>query len=134
MTTARSVLYIDDDHDDIEIITAALRQADPNLHIQIAENGMAALEYLYDAKENEKPLPGLIILDINMPYLDGAATFEKIRQDPFLNNLPLFIFTSSENPNDAAFFKAKGVELLHKPHNISNIHAIVSQMLQACKR
>jgi CheY-like chemotaxis protein len=133
MTNSRTVLYIDDDHDDIEIITAAIRQADPNLNIQVAENGMAALEYLNAAKENEKPLPSLIILDINMPYLDGAATFEKIRQDPFMKELPLFIFTSSENPNDAAYFKAKGVELIHKPHNISNIHATISQMLQACK-
>ena len=129
MDITRSILYIDDDHDDIEIISAAIKQADPFATVRISENGIAALEYLFAAKGNKEKLPDLIILDINMPYLDGAATFDKIKEDPILKEIPLVIFTSSENPNDVVYFRSKGVELIHKPHNISNIQTIISQMI-----
>ena len=122
-------MYIDDDHDDIEIISAAIKQADPSATVRIAENWIAALEYLFAAKGNKEKLPDLIILDINMPYLDGAATFHKIKEDPILKEIPLVIFTSSENPNDVVYFRSKGVELIHKPHNISNIQTIIGQMI-----
>jgi len=78
--------------------------------------------------------PCLIVLDINMPYLNGRETFEKLRANPVLKDIPVVIFTSSENPADKALFKSFGIELITKPSNISFMNEIASRMIYSCEK
>ena len=77
-------------------------------------------------------MPCLIVLDLNMPYLDGKKTFEKIKTNPALENIPVVIFTSSQNPNDKNFFNNAGIELITKPYDFSFMHSIAQRLLNHC--
>lgn len=125
----KTILYVDDDEDDRDILFQVMSEVSPDVGVVLAEDGLSALHYLNTQKEHNAQLPGLIVLDINMPYLDGRQTLEKIRSNPGLKNIPIIIFTSSENPQDKALFNSLGVELITKPDNIQYMNGVVSYMI-----
>lgn len=125
----KTILYVDDDEDDRDILSHAIRAISPDVGLVLAGDGLSALDYLNRQKECNAQLPGLIVLDINMPYLDGRQTLEKIRSNPALQNIPIIIFTSSENPQDKALFNSLGVELITKPDNIHYMNRVASYMV-----
>ena len=98
----------------------------------LAENGLKAIDYLQSVQQPENELPRLIVLDLNMPFLDGKGTFEKIKMHPLFNNIPVVIFTSSQNPHDKTFFNNAGIEFITKPSNFSLMHNIAKHMLDHC--
>ena len=128
----KTILYVDDDEDDRELFSKAIQSADPAINVVLAENGLKAINYLDTVGQPEKKLPCLIVLDLNMPYLDGKKTFERIKTNPGLENIPVVIFTSSQNPNDKNFFSNAGIELITKPYDFSFMHAIALRMLNHC--
>ena len=122
----RSILFVDDDEDDIEIFSDALRNLDPGVEITVAENGLRALDLL----NNKRPC--LIVLDLNMPFLDGKQTFEKIKANPRLEDVPIMIFTSSINPADRTMFDKLGISFITKPDTVAGIDHAVAAMLDHC--
>jgi len=122
----KSIMFVDDDQDDVEIFSDALRNLDPGVEITVAENGLKALDLL-----NNK-LPGLIVLDLNMPFLDGKQTFEKIKANPKLGDVPIIIFTSSVNPADRMMFDTLGISFITKPDTVAGIDTVVGVMLDHC--
>jgi CheY-like chemotaxis protein len=127
-----TVLYVDDDADDREFLSEAINEVNPAAHVIQAENGMEALDYLTALRNNPRDLPCLVVLDINMPVLDGRQTFQKIKSDPALSNLSIIVFTSSENPEDKAMFQSQGVEMITKPSSVSLFSNIAMRMLSHC--
>ena len=126
MCMTKSIMFVDDDQDDVEIFSDALRNLDPGVEITVAENGLKALDLL-----NNK-LPGLIVLDLNMPFLDGKQTFEKIKANPKLGDVPIIIFTSSVNPADRMMFDTLGISFITKPDTVAGIDTVVGVMLDHC--
>ena len=117
---------MDDDQDDIEIFSDALRNLDPAVEITVAENGVKALDLL----NNKRPC--LIILDLNMPFLDGKQTFQKIKANPKFEDVPIIIFTSSVNPADRTMFTTLGISFITKPDTVAGIDLAVAAMLDHC--
>jgi CheY-like chemotaxis protein len=128
----KTILYVDDDEDDREIFTEVIKEEDPNINLVLAENGLKAKDYLQSVQQPKNELPCLIVLDLNMPFLDGKATFEKIQMHPVFKNIPVVIFTSSQNPHDKIFFNNAGIEFITKPSNFSFMLNIAKQMLNHC--
>lgn len=124
------ILYVDDDEDDREFLTAAVSKANPDVQVKLAENGLQALEYLYAARNNG--LPCLIVLDLNMPFLDGRETCRRIKTDEVLKNVPLVIFSSSEKPDDKKAFNQQGIEYFTKPIHVAQIHEVAVHMVSIC--
>ncbi|HVK97864.1 MAG TPA: response regulator, partial [Flavisolibacter sp.] len=89
------ILYIDDDADDRQFLAEAIKMVNPTVEVVCAENGIKGLDYLNTVKKTDAELPSLIVLDINMPYLDGKETFHTIRKDPELGTIPIVVFNSS---------------------------------------
>src|ERR1700709_1687352 len=112
--TEKIILYVDDDEDDRELFAEMMKEQNTGINLVFAENGLKAIDYLQSVQQPEKELPCLIVLDLNMPYLDGKKTFEKIKNNPAFENIPVIIFTSSQNPHDKTFFKNAGIELITK--------------------
>lgn len=123
-----TILYVEDDEDDREFLSDAVKKADPAVDIIIAADGQQAMDYL-NKLDHEVKHPSLIVLDINLPFIDGKEVFKKIRQNSFLNAIPIIVFSSGEHPADKALFNELGIEYIIKPTRVSNMGEIANHML-----
>jgi CheY-like chemotaxis protein len=129
----RTVLCVDDDPDDHELVCNTISDIDPSVKVVHAADGAEALSYLIKAKE-EAALPCLVILDINMPRMDGKQTLAALKKDQQLSDLPVVVFSTSKNPMDEMFCARYGVELVTKPSNMRNMQLEVKRLLQHCRK
>lgn len=127
----RIVLCVDDDADDRELICDTINEIDPSFAVVHAANGVEAIEYLSKAKLADD-LPCLVLLDINMPKMDGRETLAEIKKDDRLNELPVVVFSTSSNPLDKLFCSRYNVELVTKPSHLIEIRAEIKKLLQYC--
>ena len=127
----RTVLCVDDDPDDREIVCYTISEIDPSLQVAHASDGVEALNYLLKAKE-ENSLPCLVILDINMPRMDGKQTLAEIKQDTDLSKLPVVVFSTSNNSEDRKYCDRYGVQLVTKPATMHTMQHEVKRLLQPC--
>lgn len=122
------VLFVDDDPDDLMLIRQVLEELSLNLSIHEVHNGREALEYLEKAREREQ-LPSLIVLDINMPVMDGKETLSIIRQIPAYQDIPTVMFTTSNSDLDRLFFRKYKVEMITKPPNYDQLKEAIKRVL-----
>jgi CheY-like chemotaxis protein len=97
MNDNKPVLLVEDDKVDALIVKRAFQ--DLNIHNAIiyADNGEEALNYLINDK-NDKPC--LILLDINMPKMNGIEFLKELRKDESITNIPVVVMTTSRNEGD----------------------------------
>lgn len=129
----RTILYVDDDPDDRDIFFQAVKGINPQVNVVFAENGVQALDYLHAALSSAARLPCLMVLDINMPVLDGKETFQRVQKDERLQSLPVIVFTSSQKPADKQLFNSMGIELIVKPSNMDYMNNIANRMVGFCR-
>ena len=127
----RHILWADDDIDDLMLMRHVLQDLGDSYEITEVHNGQEALEYLAAAKTN-KTLPCLIILDMNMPVLDGKETLAQLKQDPELNQIPVVFFTTSNSQMDKLYCKHQGVEMITKPPQYASLKEAVLKLLNYC--
>jgi CheY-like chemotaxis protein len=122
------VLYADDDIDDKTWVSEACKAINCSLHIEFVENGREALEYLEKAS-TKREVPSLIVLDLNMPELDGRQTLKRLKADTRFENIPVVIVTTSANRIDMDVCKRLGASLyLTKPDTHSEWQNIIRQL------
>ena len=86
------VLIVEDNPGDAYMLNEMLRDLKMNLSISVAEDGQEALDILNDQKAR---MPGLIILDLNMPRVNGFEVLEFMRSSPTLRSIPVVVMTGS---------------------------------------
>lgn len=91
-----SVLLVDDDVGDIELITETMALAKLAVNLEVAQDGYQALEYL---RQTESP-PDLILLDLNMPRMDGRALLAELKVDEVYRHVPVVVLTTSDADED----------------------------------
>lgn len=126
-----TILYVEDDLDDLFIVQQAFEKYDGSIAVLHAENGFKALEYL-SQRAAAGPLPCLIILDMNMPGMDGRETLIRIRQSEYLKDIPIVIFTTSSSKADMEFAKNWGSEFITKPLVYTELEALIEKFVQKC--
>jgi two-component system response regulator len=98
------ILMADDDADDRLLTEEALVESRVLNELHFAEDGVELLEYLKGenvyADRSQYPLPGLILLDLNMPKKDGREALAEIKDDPVLRRIPVVILTTSKAEED----------------------------------
>ncbi|HZG00086.1 MAG TPA: response regulator [Chitinophagales bacterium] len=125
------VLLAEDDDDDKEFIKLAFEKASATHRLHIADNGQEALNYLLPLPEND--LPCLIVLDLNMPVLNGLQTLEALNKIPKFQKIPVVIFSTSDSIEDKNRCLSKGAaDYLVKPSNMTEIVESVNSMLRYC--
>lgn len=92
-----NILLIEDDEVDILNIKRALKANNLSNNLQIARNGLEGLELIQD---KSIPDPKVILLDINMPKMNGIEFLQELRQMEKYKQLPVFIMTTSNDDND----------------------------------
>jgi len=120
--TARPLLVVDDDADLREAITDVLRDA--GYEVLVASNGRQALEVL----ARSSPLPGLVLLDMMMPVLDGAGFLAELGHHPEWAGVPVVVFSASATPNIQEL-GARG--WIRKPVDLEALLEVVGQHAQA---
>ena len=127
MNKHKKVLYADDDLDDKAWVSEACRALACALDIHFVENGREAMEYLSVC--SGESLPGLIVLDLNMPELDGRQTLKRIKDDPRYQEIPVLIVTTSTNALDKDICNRLGASLyLTKPDTHHEWQGIIREM------
>jgi CheY-like chemotaxis protein len=97
MVLYKKILLADDDEDDQHLFAAALNEIDKSIECEFTLNGSKTLQALKRATQ----LPDVVFLDLNMPYMNGFECLRRIKKDIRLSALPIVIFTTSKNPEDA---------------------------------
>jgi len=101
MTKPLRVLLVEDNDGDVEMTERAFRDDAPACAISVANNGVEALQFLSkQGTFSEAPTPNLILLDLNMPRMDGKTFLDCVKSDPKLKAIPVVMFTSSQSEND----------------------------------
>lgn len=93
---SQPILIVEDSIDDFEAAKRAFGKANLNNPIKHAMSGEEALTYL----RSESVHPGIILLDLNMPGLDGRKTLEIIKRTPELKKIPVVVLTTSDDERD----------------------------------
>lgn len=88
------ILSADDDQDDCLLIERVLRRRMDDLRLEFVHDGVQLLARL-DRKAGDRP--DLILLDLNMPLMDGRESLKRIKSDPRLRHIPVMIFTTSSS-------------------------------------
>ncbi len=103
-STPITILMADDDEDDIMFAHKALTECRLANDFHAVRNGEELLDYLYRRGQYQKltdsPRPGLILLDLNMPLMDGREALKEIKSDPNLRSIPIVVLTTSSAEED----------------------------------
>ena len=95
------VLLVEDNHHDVILTKQAFKQARVAIHLHHVKNGQDCMAFLRREPPYENsPSPDLILLDLNLPIMDGREVLEAISKDEALNHLPVVILTTSEDEKD----------------------------------
>jgi two-component system, chemotaxis family, response regulator Rcp1 len=96
-----NILLVEDNDDDVELIQRALAGGTGRYKLSMARSGFHALDYLHQrGKFAEAPRPDVILLDINMPGMDGKQLLANLKQDPVLRFIPVVMLSSSTSSED----------------------------------
>jgi two-component system, chemotaxis family, response regulator Rcp1 len=114
------VLFIEDDLGDVELMVSALKRGEISVNLSVVRDGEEGLAYL----KNKEPYPHvkrpeLIILDLNLPRMDGREVLKAVKRDESLKSIPIVVLTTSDSESDikeayrlgANCFVTKPVEL-----------------------
>lgn len=101
MQAPLEILLVEDNEGDVQLTKQAFRAAKPSCNISVAHDGVEALDLLRQRGEfTNPPIPQLILLDLNMPRMDGRQFLEAVKSDEVLRAIPVIMLTSSRSPND----------------------------------
>jgi chemotaxis family two-component system response regulator Rcp1 len=103
MTLLRPVkiLLVEDNPGDVRLTIESLKEAKVHNHLYVVTDGVAAMDFLYRRGEYADAVrPDLILLDLNLPRMDGREVLAEIKEDASLRRIPVVILTTSESEED----------------------------------
>lgn len=126
------ILIVDDDAEDLAIITDAINRIHQSNITITTENGALALDLLHEFEKNDQ-LPCLIVLDLNMPRMNGKQTLEQLKNHPRFCRIPVIIYSTSINPQEKEACLLLGARAyITKPISYSECIATAKIFIQYC--
>ena len=120
------ILLVEDDEADIMLAQRAFERANIWNKMDVVRSGQEALDYIYNegafTDRTKYPRPGLILLDLNLPGIDGREVLDKLHKDSHMKTIPIVIISTSDYERDIEFGRAREVQhYLIKPIQVDNI-------------
>jgi two-component system response regulator len=111
------VLIVEDNEPDVTLARESFREAQHPVRLHHVSNGVECMEFLYKrGKYIDAPTPDLILLDLNMPVMDGREVLAELVKDDELNHLPVVILTTSNKDRDVLdMYKLRCSSYVRKP-------------------
>lgn len=101
MSGRPALLVVEDDRDEVDVALRALQQAGFDAPVEVARDGVEALEVLgLDEGGADPPLPRVVFLDLKMPKIDGWEVLRRIREHPRTADVPVVVLSSSDRRED----------------------------------
>ncbi len=124
------ILMAEDDPDDRLLASEALRESKVANELHFVEDGEELMDYLHRHGKytglSKQPLPGLLLLDLNMPRKDGREALKEIKSDPLLRRLPVIVLTTSQAEEDVLRSYDLGVNsFIRKPVTFDRLVEVV---------
>ncbi|KYG82249.1 response regulator [Roseivirga echinicomitans] len=117
-----NILLVEDNESDIMLIRLALEDVEIVRSLTAVNNGHEALQYL---TKEDTILPDLILLDINMPVMDGLEALEKIKANDSIKQIPVIMLTTSSRKEDIIkSYKAHSNSYIIKPNDITGLDKV----------
>jgi len=126
------ILLAEDDDDDFFLTCEALKENRLRNEISRVKDGEELMEYLLHKGEfvrSAPPEPSLILLDLNMPRMDGREALRAIRSNPQFSNIPIVVLTTSSSEDDLRAARAAGCnDFVTKPATFSGLVDIAREI------
>ena len=117
------ILCVDDDKDDCELLNEAIKNGGHSTPIKFLHSGEDALTFLKKA-EQENRLPKLLILDVNMPKMNGLQVLTEIRKT-LPSYVPVLFLTTSPGDNEVTFSENNNAAIMAKPTSANGFQSVV---------
>ena len=129
---SRYIIFADDDADDLELITGFFKHYNRNINVLEFKDGKEVIKFLDDfASQSSTPL--LIVLDINMPRLNGKETLAAIRKHQKYQYIPVVIYTTSTNIQDEQYCRELGASWVTKSSSIEGVKQVAKVLAEFCE-
>ncbi|HSD15765.1 MAG TPA: response regulator [Thermomonas sp.] len=131
--TSHDILLVEDNPDDVELTRLAFAEAGEPHRLHVVSDGAEAVDYLLGrgrhAARGATDLPALVLLDLNLPRLDGREVLQAIRADDATRRLPVVVLTTSAEPTDVDQAYALGANsYIQKPVEFERFVEVVRQV------
>ena len=129
----KAILLVEDNPDDVELTRIAFAEAKIANRLVVVSDGAEALDYLYargaHADRDPDDLPSIVLLDLNLPKVDGREVLQVIRGDARTKALPVVVLTTSTERFDVEASYALGVNsYIRKPVDFKKFVEVVKQI------
>ena len=127
---AIEVLLIEDDPGDVLMTREAFEDAKVANNLYVVSDGEDALAFLRrEGAHAQVPRPDLVLLDLNLPRVDGREVLEQIKNDPELRSIPVVVLTTSESEDDIVHsYSLHANAYVTKPVDFDRFHQVVRQI------
>ena len=124
------VLLVEDSPGDVRLTREALSEANASIHLSVVADGAEAMSFLRRERPHvDAPRPDLILLDLNLPKMDGREVLSKIKDDDELKTIPTIILTTSEAETDiVTSYKLQANSYLCKPVQLDKFESLVTSI------
>ncbi len=96
--TRPQILIVDDDPGDVDLALEILEDSDAHFNVHAVQNGVEALAFMRrESPYEDVPHPDLVLLDLNMPKMDGREVLAALKSDPSLCHIPVMVLTTSDD-------------------------------------
>ena len=131
MSKNKTILLVEDNRNDELLAMRALKKNPSISEVTVVRDGAEAINYIFNEKKDNynKKLPELILLDLNLPKLNGLEVLRKIKEDKITCQIPVVIMTSSGEESDInSSYKLGANSYLRKPVDFSEFSTLISNL------
>jgi len=124
------ILLVEDNEGDILLTSEALKSGRITNELHIVKDGYEAIQYLYkDGKYTVEPTPDLVLLDINLPKMNGQEVLSNMKVNAKLKHIPVIMLTTSSNDSDILkSYQNYANCYITKPHDVTDYNSMVESI------
>jgi len=127
------ILLVEDNQEHLKLTTYILKRNKVPGEIHIVRDGQEAIDYLYRknkfADASTSPRPALVLLDLNIPRIDGKQVLKMIKEDASLRDIPVVVVSSSNRQEDIAFAASAGATAyISKSSGFENLNEALARI------
>ena len=127
MGRERDVLLVEDSPGDVMLVREAMASLEVQSRLHVVHDGCEALRFLgREGEYADRPRPDMILLDLNLPVMDGRQALEKIKSNPDWKNIPVAVLSTSDSPEDVeSSYELSANCYIVKPMDIAEFRKII---------